>query len=171
LKEHYLGFFLLVLFGLSGCGYHSLNTSSSKKISAGKTISIPLFANKTYKSNLESVFANAIIEEFAKRRGLQITDAAAAEMTLSGEVFSYISTASSYSRSDTVMQYSSSMKLNATLRRNSNQQVLWKGDLSWDQTYPANVNIGLQQNAEDSAIQEICRRIAQQLYLKIVQDF
>jgi outer membrane lipopolysaccharide assembly protein LptE/RlpB len=171
LKKHYLGLLLLLFLGFSGCGYLPLNWGSNKHSSVGKTISIPVFANKTYKSNLESVFANAIIDEFAKRSGLQITGSDDADMILSGEVLSYNSTAISYSRSDTVMEYSSTMKLNATLRRNSNKQVLWKGELSWSQAYPANLNIGLQQNAEDAAIQEICRKLAQQLYLKIVQDF
>jgi hypothetical protein len=86
-------------------------------------------------------------------------------------VLSYGLTAIAYSSADTVEEYNSSMYISATLRRNSNQQVLWKGSLSWSQSFPANSDIALQQNAEDAAIGEICARLAQQLYVTLGQDF
>jgi outer membrane lipopolysaccharide assembly protein LptE/RlpB len=171
LKKHYIGYILMLMFCLPGCGYHALNWESNPHSKAGRTVSIPVFANKTFKPNLESILANAVIDEFARRSGLRIAGSAEADMTLTGEVVSYTSTAISYSRSDTVTEYNAYMKLIATLRRNSTQQVLWKGELNWSQAFPANTNIAMQQNAEDAAIQEICRRLAQQLYLGIVQDF
>ena len=162
---------LIICCYLSGCGYHAVGWETSPHGSAGKTVSIPVFANKTFKPNLESTLANAVVDEFAKRNSPRIAGSADADMTLSGEVTSYSSTAISYSRSDTITEYSASMKLVATLRKNSNRQVLWKGELSWSQAFPANTNIAIQQNAEDAAIQEICNKLAQQLYLRILQDF
>jgi len=172
LKNNCMVLLLLIMCCyLSGCGYHAVGWESSPYGNAGKTVSIPVFANKTFKPNLESTLANAVVDEFAKRNSPRIARSADADMTLSGEVITYSSTAISYSRGDTITEYLASMKLVATLRKNSNQQVLWKGELSWSQTFPANTNIAIQQNAEDAAIQEICKTLAQQLYLRILQDF
>jgi hypothetical protein len=136
----------------------------------GKTMNIPLFVNKTFKPNLEGVLANALIDEFASKKGLQV-ESSDADLTLSGEVLDYKTSAIAYSASDTVKEYSSSMKISATLRRNSTMKVLWKGQLSWSQSFPANTDIALQQNAEDAAIQEICSQLAQELYVTISSDF
>jgi outer membrane lipopolysaccharide assembly protein LptE/RlpB len=171
IKKNLLLLMLLGCLILSGCGYRAVGWETGPNGHAGKTVSIPVFANKTFKPNLESTLANAVVDEFAKRNSPRIAGSDDADMTLSGEVASYSSTAISYSRSDTITEYNASMKLVATLRRNSNQQVLWKGELSWSQAFPANVNIAMQQNAEDAAIQEICKKLAQQLYLRILQDF
>ena len=172
MKNNCLVLFLLIICCyLSGCGYHAVSWEAGPHGSAGKAVSIPVFANKTFKPNVESTLANAVVDEFAKRNSPRIAGADDADMTLSGEVTAYSSTAISYSRNDTITEYNASMKLGATLRRNSNQQVLWKGELSWSQAFPANTNIAIQQNAEDAAIQEICHKLAQQLYLRIIQDF
>jgi len=46
-----------------------------------------------------------------------------------------------------------------------------KGELSREQVFPANTDIALQQNAEDEAIGEICSKLAQQVYVNLVEDF
>jgi outer membrane lipopolysaccharide assembly protein LptE/RlpB len=160
----------IVCCSLSGCGYHAADWSSSQHARAGKTVAIPLFANRTFKPNLEAVLANALIDEFAKRSGLSVVPSGA-DLTLSGEVLSYSLTAISYSYDDTVKEYSAAMRITATLRKNSNRQILWKGELLREQAFPANTDIALQQNAEDEAIGEICSKLAQQVYVNLVEDF
>jgi outer membrane lipopolysaccharide assembly protein LptE/RlpB len=157
---------VMLLTSVAGCGYRAAGWSSSPHAEAGKTMNIPLFINRTYKPNLEGVLANALIDEFAAKRGISI-QASEGELTLSGQVLSYGYAATAYSGADTVEEYTSSMTVSATLRRNSNQQVLWKGTLSWSQAFPSNSDIALQQNAEEAAISEICTRLAQQLYLNL----
>jgi outer membrane lipopolysaccharide assembly protein LptE/RlpB len=170
LKKAFTGFSLLMTFCLAGCGYHAANWNSGPYASAGKTMNIPIFVNRTYKPNLEGVLANALIDEFAGKSGLTV-QSCQGDLTLSGEVVAYGLSAVAYSSSDTVKEYSSNMSISATLRKNSNQQVLWKGSLSWSQSFPANSDIALQQNAEDEAIREICARLAQQMYVNVIQDF
>ncbi len=161
---------LLIVLCLAGCGYHTLNWETCSHVGAGKTVNISIFANKTFKPNLEGVLASAIVDEFARRKGLEVVSSDG-DLSLSGEVVSYGLTAVAYAADDSIKEYSADMTISATLRRNINRQVLWKGVLSWNQTYPANANIALQQNAEDAAIQEICRKVAQKLYVNIVSDF
>jgi hypothetical protein len=49
--------------------------------------------------------------------------------------------------------------------------VLWKGDLTEVQSFPVNSSIGLQQNAEEAAIAQICRRLSEQIWQKIGERF
>ncbi len=168
-----LSFFVFIIImacSLSGCGYHALTWDNGPFAGEGRTVNIPLFINKTFKPNLEGVLANALIDEFASKKGLQV-EASDGDLTLSGEVLDYSTTAISYSSADTVREYSASMKISATLRRNSNMKVLWKGQMSWDQSFPANTDIALQQNAEDEAIREICGKLAREVYLAISSNF
>lgn len=170
MKKYFSGILLLTVFCLAGCGYHAVNWESSPYAGAGKTVNIGIFANKTYKPNLEGILADSIVDEFARRKSLDVVSSEG-DLTLSGDVVSYGYGAVAYSSSDVITEYSASMAVSATLRKSKTQQVLWKGTLSWSQTFPANASIALQQNAEDAAIQEICRKIAQKLYINIVSNF
>lgn len=163
-------FAVIFLCFVAGCGYHTVDWNSSPYSSAGKRVNIALFANKTFKPNLEGVLTNALVDEFAKKSGL-ILDSATADLTLSGDVLSYTSNASAYSAADTVREYIASMRIAAVLSKNSNKQVLWKGELDWSQAFPANQNIALQQNAEDAAIQEISRKLARELFVLLSAGF
>lgn len=155
----------------SGCGYRTVARDTVSRFGEGKTVSIPLFGNKTYRSNLENILLNNLVDEFSKRRGLTIVERESSDYTLSGEILSYEKTAVSYTGKDIVMEYTVAMSLSATLRKNSTSGIVWRGKLSWSQDFPASSDIALQQNSEDAAIQEICRRLAQQLYLKMSEDF
>jgi outer membrane lipopolysaccharide assembly protein LptE/RlpB len=155
----------------SGCGYHSIAHDSQGRFGDGATVSIPIFSNKTYKPNLENILLNDLIGEFAKRSGLRVVERDVADYTLSGEVLNYGKVAVSYTGYDIVKEYTATITVVAALRKNSNQKVIWKGEVSWSQDFPASSDIAILQNSEDAAIQVICQRLAQQLYLKINEDF
>jgi outer membrane lipopolysaccharide assembly protein LptE/RlpB len=167
-----LSLFLILFSALfAGCGYHSIAQDGQKHFGEGATVRIPIFSNKTYKPDLENILLNDLIGEFAKRKGLRVTEREVSDYTLSGEVLTYGKGAISYTGYDIVKEYKATMTIAATLRKNSNQKVVWRGQLSWSQDLPASSDIAIQQNSEDAAIQVICQKLAQQLYLKINEDF
>ncbi len=162
---------ILVSSLIYACGYHSIARDGQERFGEGATVSIPIFSNKTYKPNLENILLNDLIGEFAKRNGLRVVEREVADYTLSGEVLTYSKVAVSYTGYDIVKEYTATMTVVASLRKNSNQKVIWKGEVSWSQDFPASSDIAILQNREDAAIQVICQRLAQQLYLKINEDF
>jgi outer membrane lipopolysaccharide assembly protein LptE/RlpB len=162
---------ILVSSLFSACGYHSIARDCQGRFGEGATVSIPIFSNKTYKPNLENILINDLIGEFAKRDGLRVVEREVADYTLSGEVLTYGRVAVSYTGYDIVKEYKATMTVVASLRKNSNQKVIWRGEVSWSQDFPASSDIAILQNREDAAIQVICQRLAQQLYLKINEDF
>ncbi len=164
--------YLFVVSALvTGCGYHALSQDAASRFGEGKTVSIPIFANKTYRPNLENILLNYLVDEFARRKSLKVQEMQFSDYTLSGEILTYSKAAISFTGYDTIKEYRATMTLLATMRKNSTQKIVWRGNLSWSQDFPASTDIAIQQNSEDAAIQEICRRLAQQIYLKIMEDF
>jgi outer membrane lipopolysaccharide assembly protein LptE/RlpB len=156
---------------LAGCGYQHAGYGSSDLLAGNKTISVPLFLNKTYRPNLEVICTASLVDEFAKRSGGKVVKEDVADLLLSGTVASYYSLPVAYTSIDTIKEYRVSITVKATLRDRPSQKVLWKGELTDTQTYPVFTDIALQQNAEEAAIREILRKIAQRLYQKINEQF
>src|SRR6266581_7493388 len=142
---------LLTLCWFAGCGYHLPPVAGQSGQAEVKTINIPIFANKTFKTNLEAQLVNSLVDEFSLRRNFRVISRQDADLTLSGTVLSYGIAPISYTAADTVREYRAAITAEAVLRQTNTQKVLWKGVVSWSQDYPVNVDIAKQQNSEDAA--------------------
>ncbi len=156
---------------LGGCGYHVARYGEGHLVSGSKEVGISLFTNKSYRQNLEAILTAALVDEFARRSGGKVVADDAAQLLLSGAVESYGSAAISYTSLDLIREYKVSMTVAATLREKATQKVLWKGEVVETATYPSFADVAQQQNAEDEAIREICRKLAQRIYQKVNEDF
>lgn len=160
---------ILLLLSLFGCGYRLPHEAVSSDL-AGKSVRVAIFGNRTFRPNLEAVVTNRIIDEFAQHPGLRVVSGDA-DLVLNGEVISYSNVPVSYSAADIVREYRAGVTVEATLRRSDSQKIVWKGNVSATQTYPANLTIAFQQNSEEAAVQELARVLAQKLYVEISEDF
>ncbi len=187
-----LVFVAVIFIFVGGCGYRHVGYGEGRSLSGGKTVGITLFANKSYRTNLEAILTASLVDEFARRSGGKVVADANAELLLSGTIDSYTEVPVSYTAFDVIKEYKATMRVMVTLRDNTSQKVLWKGDVTETQTFPSfadssllqtNVplreNIGAQQqntvallqNTEDAAMKEMCRKLAQRIYQKITEDF
>ncbi len=164
-------------FLVSGCGYHLTSETQTPSLVAGKTVAIPMWRNKSYRMNLEALVTGSVINEFAMRGGGKVVAEEAADLVLSGAIENYLTTAVSYTSADLIREYRITLTIEAQLTERRSQKVLWKGKLSADQDYPALIDpnvanrIALQQNSEDAALREISRKLAQQLFQKMSENF
>ena len=156
---------------LAGCGYQLAGHVGDSRLVAGKRIAIPVFASKSYRPNLEAVLTASLVDEAARRSGGLVVGESEAELLLTGTILSYNTLPVSYSAADTVRTYRTTIVVEAVLMEKGSRKTLWKGVESQSQDYPANPAIALQQNSEEAAIREVCRKLAEQLYQKITQDF
>lgn len=176
LRNYYYILFT-VFFFLGGCSYHISGGTNTPSLITGKTIAIPMWRSKGYRPNLEAVLTGSLIDEFALRSGGMVVAEDVADLILTGTIDSYTKVAISYTALDQVKEYRSTMTVNAALTEKRSQKVLWKGILSSSQDYPAILDpslpntIALQQNSEEAALQEISRRLAQQLFQKMSENF
>ncbi|HUB30615.1 MAG TPA: LPS assembly lipoprotein LptE [Terracidiphilus sp.] len=61
----------LTVFGLAGCGYHTLGAATHLPPEA-RTLAVPVFATRTDTYHTEVVMTEAVIREFAARSHLQV---------------------------------------------------------------------------------------------------
>jgi outer membrane lipopolysaccharide assembly protein LptE/RlpB len=137
---------------------------------AGKTVKVAIFGNRTFKANLEAIVTNRVIEEMSIRHGVSIVNGDS-DLVLSGDVITYRTDVVSYTGDDLVREYRGSMTVEAQLREVATQKLLWKGTFTESEIYPTNPNLALQQNAQDAAIREITRKLAQRIFLDVTRDF
>lgn len=163
--------FLVIVLVISGCGYQLASQAGDSRLVAGKRIAIPVFASKSYRPNMEATLTASLVDEVARRSGGMAVREAEADLVLTGTILSYATVPISYSAADTVKTYRSTLVVEAMLLDKGSRKVLWKGVESQSQDYPANSAIALQQNSEDAAIREVCRKLAETIYQKITQDF
>jgi outer membrane lipopolysaccharide assembly protein LptE/RlpB len=163
-----------------GCGYHLSGTAETPSLIAGKTIAIPMWRSKIFRPYLESILTGSLVDEFALRSGGMVTGEDEADLVLTGTIVSYETVAVSYTAEDKVREYRATMTIDAVLTEKRSQRVLWKGTISSNQDYPANPvgidlnqqnRIALQQNNEETAVREICRKLSEQLYQKVTENF
>lgn len=160
---------LALLLVAAGCGYRPVTLRGP--LAQANGVNVTMFANKSYRPGVAAVLTRELLDEFALRSGGKVLPAAEAQLELTGTVLSYQAVPISYSALDTIKEYKAVLGVQAVLREQQTQKVLWKGDLSEEQSFPVNDNIALQQNAEEAAIVKISRRLSEQIWHKIGERF
>ncbi|OGU05563.1 MAG: hypothetical protein A2075_24030 [Geobacteraceae bacterium GWC2_58_44] len=163
---------LLVLLAVNligGCGYRPVALRGP--IAEANGVNVTLFANRSYRPGVEAILARDLVDEFALRSGGRVLPGGQARLELTGAVLSYANVPISYTALDTIKEYKAVLSVQAVLREQQTQKVLWKGDLSEEQSYPVNDNIALQQNAEEAAIAKVSRRLSERIWQKIGERF
>lgn len=160
---------VLALALLSGCGYHAVGTRGL--LAEANGVNVTVFSNKSYRPGLEGILARDLIDELALRTGGRVLPPDQAQLELTGSFLSYVTYAVSYTAQNTIKEYRTVITVQAILREQQSKKVVWKGDISGDQTFPVNANLALQQNAEEAAAAKICRRISEDIWRKIGETF
>ena len=171
-KAVYLKSFFLALIALglfAGCGYHPVALHGP--LAEANGVNVMLFVNKSYRPGVAGSLARSLIDQLALRSGGKVLPGDQAQLELTGVILSYTSTAVSYTALDTIREYKSALAVQAVLQDRQTHKVLWKGDLSEAQVFPVNSSIALQQNAEEAAIEKICRKLSEEIWWKIGEQF
>lgn len=164
-----LGLVALVL--ASGCGYRPLGQGAGPPAGI-ESIYIPLFVNRSFEPFLENELTRDVVEEFSRRQGLRvIEDATRADARLEGEVLAFGAHAVSFGPQDRITQYRAAITIGAVLRRSDTGMVLWQGQLSRSQLYPVVEDKSVQEDNEQAAIRVISRRLAEDLYMRLHDQF
>ncbi len=162
---------LLLLLTVVGCGYHFPAQGGALPGGVQK-IFLPLFANGTAEPRLENYLSSKVSEVFARNANLlQVEDRQQAEAVLEGVISSYRTRAYSYDKNDDISEYRSTMVVSAKFRQVEDGRLLWQGQVSWDDEYPAADDKSLQEDFEQQAIEEISLRLAEELFYRLLDDF
>lgn len=130
----------------AGCSY---NFGSVKRNIPGAydRVAVPVFKNQTSETGVEVYFTRAMVEEIERGHLAKVTDKEEAQVVLEGKVdkIDYLPGATVDKRdfdtlpTDTVLAKEYRIVLNATLsmRRISDQKVIWTGSFVGERRYPA----------------------------------
>ena len=161
----------ILLFCLSGCGYHFPGQSGALPAGVEK-LYIPLFVNKTAEPQLENKITSRVSEVFSRNSKIsQVENPSDAEAILLGTVSGYQTRALSYDSNDDIGEYRSTMIVDAVLRQIETEQLLWEGTVNWSAEYRADKDKSVQEDLEQQAIDEITLRLAEEIFYQLLDDF
>ena len=103
---------LAIVCTLAGCGYSFHGTLPAHV----KTISVPIFVNRTQQPAVEGVITRAIVDAFATNGRLRVVRSEDADSILEGEVLQYTVGAIAVDPSLAVQQYRLAVTLNLRMR-------------------------------------------------------
>jgi outer membrane lipopolysaccharide assembly protein LptE/RlpB len=149
---------VLLLFA-AGCGYRLSGASHS----GARTIAVPVFANKTLRPNAEYCLTTNIVDFLAKSTGGKVVPRDEADLELTGTVLTLNDDAVAFTASDMVAMYRLTMTAEAALRERKSGETVWKGIVRGGTDYSTNKDLALKLNAQDAALHDLCRKLAEDI--------
>lgn len=161
---------LVIVLLLGACGYHFPGQGGS--LPGGvERIHIVMFDNLTREPLLENRLTTEVIDVFSGRSTIRQVASEEAEAELSGRILSYDSRSISYQQGDQISKYRASMVVAVRLQRTDNQALLWEGTVRWQTEYDAAADKMLQGDDERRAQDELARRLAEEIFSRLLDDF
>jgi outer membrane lipopolysaccharide assembly protein LptE/RlpB len=158
---------LAALLSLTACGYR-FNGTDGNRLAPGQTIWVSFVDSPSS----QIILRRALLEECHALRGIIPSGTAAeADLRITGTVKSLANKAMSYNAKDEVKEYRLTIEAELELSRKGEKAPLWKGTLKSFQDYPTNVNLALQRNAEQAALDAASRILAQKFLMAVEQSY
>lgn len=164
-------FLLLLLTTITGCGY-SLTKSTSGQSGADRTVWVPFFTNESISPTAQTVMRRAFYDELYALRGLKpAAGEGLADVAMKARIISYSHKAVSYSAIDQARQFSLALNIELEITNNNVSQPLWKGQIQAEKQYPVNLDLALQRNAEEQALDAAARIIAHKFISALEESY
>lgn len=118
----------VVLVTVAACGYHLAGRGNTLPPTV-KSIGIPIFVNKTSRSELEQRVTEHVIEEFSTRGRLRILPGEeGADAVLNGTLYSYTTTPVTLNAQGRASRYEILITARVVLSEAATDHVLWEDD-------------------------------------------
>lgn len=163
---------ILLIALLVGCGYHTPNNSDIWVGGDARILYLQLFDNQTSEPYLENFLTDALVAELARSRLVELTeDRERADVRLVGEIISFTSNALAYGASDQITDYRATLKVSARLLNTRGDEVLWQRIMQRSEDYLGANNKTLQLEGERLAAREAAKRLAEDIYSSLLNNF
>jgi outer membrane lipopolysaccharide assembly protein LptE/RlpB len=161
---------LMVVLLLGACGYHFPGQGGS--LPGGiERIHVSMFDNLTREPLLENRLTTEVIDIFSGRPNIRLVPIEDAQAELSGRILSYDSSSIAYQQGDQISKYRAAMVVAVRLQGVDNQRLLWDGTVRWQTEYDAAADKMLQGDDERRAQDELARRLAEEIFSRLLDDF
>lgn len=166
------GLMLVLLLNAAGCGYHLTKSEPSLRLGTSQNIWVPFFSNESVSPTAQTVLRRAFYEEFHALRGLTPAGSEEnADLAMKARIISYSSRAVSYNTFDHVREFSLVLNVELEISRKGEVAPLWKGQIQGEKQYPASMDLALQHNAEEQALDAAARIVAQKFISALEESY
>jgi hypothetical protein len=160
---------LSLLFIMHGCGYHPATLPASGGAASPQWIVIPVFLNDTFEPALEGKVTRMVKQEFLTHGDFRIAqDPTQARLILEGRITSFGLTPLSFNPQYRVQEYRVNISMEVKLLSAQSKKLLWQqGALEASAEFVVSPDTGVSRSAQDLAIDEASKRIAEEIWFKI----
>ena len=153
------------------CGYHLRGTGSSLPPHI-KVISVPMFANRTTRFELDLKLTQGVIDEMVARGKVEITDdAGGADAVLIGEILRFQANPIGFGEDATADRYSIAITAKVILRDVVQKKVIFSNpSFSYQGEYEVPQGADFE-SVETEAIDEMAAKFARSLVVAILEGF
>jgi outer membrane lipopolysaccharide assembly protein LptE/RlpB len=161
----------LALFGLSGCGYHTLGAATHLPPDV-HTLSVPVFATRTEAYHTETAMTEAVIREFAARTRFRVTpnEGPDADAVLRGTILKESVAPLTYNSST---QQSSSflitLVVSVTLTGRDGKVLYENKNYVFRQQYQSTMDLPTFLEEDPAAVERLSRDFARQLVADVLE--
>ena len=156
---------------VAGCGYRFAGTAGNR-IATDQSVWVAFIVNETISPTAQTVIRRALYEECHAMRGLYPADKeATADLRVRGKLTSYSLKPISYTAVDQAKEYRLLISVDLELHRKGETAPVWKGVLQASQDFPASIDLGLQHNAEEAALEAASRTLARKFLVTVEQAY
>jgi len=161
---------LIFYLATAGCGYHFAGTGGQAPGDI-KSIAVDVLENNTAEIGLESVFTNAILNEFIRWKRLPIKPRKQADGVLGGSLANIKIREVSNVDSNKTLTSRVTITLKLNLKRVETDEILWKKDYSYYEEYVETGNSLDTSLLRRQATSKIAEYLAEKIHIDMFEDF
>jgi len=155
---------------IASCSYSLVGRGSSLPPGL-RSISIPLFVNKTGQPDLDTIVTTAVKNEFIRDGRLKVDDSPEADSELTGEIVGYGLQPVAFDSSNIATDYAVSLTLNVTHTETSTGKTLVKQSVAVNWRYVSSGVITSAESQRVLATEEAAKRAAESLVSLVIEAF
>ncbi len=164
----------LILLGcllLSSCGYH-LRGKETNLAPEIHSVAIPIFANRTIETGIESVVTEGLVEKFVSSKRLPVAAQSSADALLMGTVTSFTTFPVAVTSSNQFStEYRATVTIEFTFKDQKDGKILFREVLSDWRNYPVVQDLNATEQFKNQAIRQISTLLAERVYELILGNF
>ena len=168
-----LVFSLIVVLGLSSCGYHSVGAATHLPPGT-RTLAIPVFATRTNANHTEAVMTSAVIREFITRSRLRVTpkESSDADAVLHGTILTQTVAPLTYNaETQESSTFLVTMVVAVTLKGRDGRILYQNNNYVFRQQYQATTDLPTFLDESPAAVERLSRDFARALVADVLESF
>lgn len=166
-----LAVFLATFMSLLGCGYHLAGTGGEAPGDI-QSIAVEVLDNRTGEVGLETIFTNAILNQFIRWKRLPVKPSNEADGVLGGSIAGIRIQEFSHVTSTQTLQSRVTITLSLTLTRVDTDEIVWQNkNLSYYDEYVETGNALETDSLRRAAISRIAVFLAEKVHQDMFEEF